>query len=258
MKIHISLFLLLTFISFQTFACKCGTIPLLEEYQSSAFVATVKIIKVSPDPLDEDYHDLEVEILEIYKGEPTTKLKLRSALRTSCSFMTPENTTWLVFVSKDNKGFLRFGACSGSIQIDEQFDESVYPNSNENHKKRVALKLEALAYLQRSSLLSNNKYKITTTDVYGCLDGIKGFTENERFAIYEIDVNPDLTIKKIKAFKRFHNKKLTRTLLKCLKNNLSINTYLKKAIPEPTKVFLMFFYYPQNDKNQSFISYWDL
>ena len=41
---------------------------------------------------------------------------------TSCSFFTALNTTWLIFASKDKDGILKFGYCSGFLNIEKNLN----------------------------------------------------------------------------------------------------------------------------------------
>lgn len=252
------LLFLLILISIETFGCSCGFTPLLEKYQRSEFIATAKILKVIQDDKNQDYHNIDIELINLYKGASTNKLKIISALNSSCSFLPSENTTWLIFASKDHNGSLSFGFCSGSEQIDRQFDLVKYPNLDAKYKKSIDLKLEALSYLRGSKISSVNKFNLITNDYRICSDDLKGFKEKNRFAVYELEVNQDLTIGKIKALKKFNNRKLSKKLTYCLQNNLQINTKRIQTIPEKTKLLLIYFYYLADEKNQSFITTWDL
>lgn len=249
---------LLMLISVKSFGCDCGIIPFLEKYQHSDFIATAKILKVTQDTQNIDYHDIEIELIEVYKGSPITKLKINSDLNTSCSFLTPKNTNWLIFASKDTKGFLSFGYCSSSEQIDRQFDLVQFPGLDTKYKKSIDLKLEALSYLKRNKISTVNEFNLTTNDYNICKDDLKGFRTSDRFAVYELNVNQDLTIDKIKVLQGFDNKELSEKLTNCLQNNLKIYIRSMKTVPAKTKLIVMYFYYPPEGKYQSFITPWDL
>ena len=177
---------LLMLVSVETFGCYCGFTPFLETYQRSDFIATAKISKVIQDNKNENYHDIEIEGINVYKGTPLNRLKIESSLNSSCAFLPSENTTWLIFASKDQNGFLSFGSCSGSIQIDRQFDLVEYPNLDIKYKKSVDLKLEALNFLKRSNISTVNKFNLITNDYSICSDDLKGFKEKNRFAVFDI------------------------------------------------------------------------
>lgn len=249
---------LLMLVSIKSFGCSCGIIPFLNKYQSSDFIATAKILKVTQDPKNQDYHDIEIKLIEVYKGNLITKLKLNSALNTSCSFLTPEDTTWLIFASKGANGVLSFGYCSGSQQIDRQFDLVQFPGLDTKYRKSIDLKLEALSYLKRNKISTVNEFELTTNDYSICHDGLEGFRTSNRFAVYELNVNQDLTIDKIRVLQEFDNKELSKKLTNCLQNNVKIYVKSMKTIPEKTRLIVMYFYYPAEGKDQSFITTWDI
>lgn len=67
------------------FACSCASELVVNNFQKSQFVAKAKLIKITPDPANEDYHDAEIQIIELYKGEHLAKIKIASLRNTSCS-----------------------------------------------------------------------------------------------------------------------------------------------------------------------------
>lgn len=248
----------LMLIAKEAFSCSCANPPLIEKYQSSDFVATIKILKVIQDENNKDYHDIEFELINLYKGASINKLKIESVLNSSCSFLPSENTTWLIFASKSHKAFLRSGACSGNEQIDQAFDLVKYPNAAINYKKSIDLKLEVLDFIKANKIEVDNKFKLIPIDKGLCLDGLKGFNEKERFAVYELTVNPNLSIKKIRILKRFKNKDLSKKLTVCLRDNIKINTRNLDEIPEKAKIIMVYFYYSTDKEYPSFIGKWDL
>lgn len=248
----------LILISKETFSCSCINTPLLEKYQRSDFVAKIKITKVIHDENNKDYHDIDFELISIYKGESINKIKIASVLNTSCSFLPSENTTWLIFASRDRNGFLSSSACAGSEQIDQTFDLLMYPNLDVKYKKSIDLKLEVLEYIKGKKLTIDNKFKLTPTNYRLCLDDLKGFEEKNRFAVYQVIVNRDLSIKNIKVFKRFNNKDLSKKLTSCLQDNMKISAQNMKVISEKAKMIIIYFYYSAEENNQGFVSIWDL
>lgn len=256
MKRLLACFLML--ISIEAFGCSCAFTPLLEKHQRSQFIATAKIVKIVQDNKNEDYHDIDIELISLYKGESRNKLKVISVLNSSCSFFPSENTTWLIFASEDHKGFLSFGFCSGSEQIDRQFDLVKYPNLDLKYKKSMDVKLEVLDFIKRKKIEVDNKFKLITSNYRICSDDLKGFNEKGRFAVYELDVNQNLSIENIRILKRFKNKVLSKKLTACLRENLKMITKNVNAIPEKTKITLIYFYYSAEKENPSFVSTWAL
>jgi hypothetical protein len=135
----------------------------------------------------------------------------------------------------------------------------MYPNLDVKYKKSIDLKLQVLDYLKGSKLIvDNNKFKLTPTNYRLCLDDLKGYEEKNRFAVYQVIVNRDLSIKNIKVIKRFNNKDLSKKLASCLQDNMKISAHNMKVIPEKTKMMIIYFYYSAENNNQSFVSIWDL
>lgn len=248
----------LMLIAKETFSCDCVITPLLEKYSSSDFIATIKILKVIKDENNKDYHDIEFELINLYKGASVNKLKIESVLNSSCSFLPSENTTWLIFASKDHKGFLSSGACSGSEQIDREFDLVKYPNLDVKYKKSIDLKLEVLEFIKSNKLADNNKFRLIPINHGLCLDGLKGFSEKDKFAVYELIVNRNLSIKKIRILKGFTNKDLSKKLTVCLRDNTKITAKNVDVIPEKAKIIVIYFYYSTDKGHPSFVSKWDL
>tara|TARA_R110002124_G_scaffold2112_2_gene13977 strand:- start:10637 stop:10837 length:201 start_codon:yes stop_codon:yes gene_type:complete len=54
------------------------------------FIAKDKILKVTVNKENEGLHDIEIEIIHLFKGENISKLKIYSALNSSYQFFTPE------------------------------------------------------------------------------------------------------------------------------------------------------------------------
>ena len=122
----------------------------------------------------------------------------------------------------------------------------------------IDLKLEVLEYIKRKKHTIDNKFKLIPTNYRLCLDDLKGFEEKNRFALYQVIVNRDLSIKNIKVIKRFNNKDLSKKLTGCLQDNMKISAQNMKVIPEKAKMMIIYFYYSAENNNQSFVSIWDL
>ncbi len=231
----------------------------MENYQRSEFVAVVKILKVTPDPNNDTYHTLEIETLNRYKGEASTLLRINTYANTSCAFSIPENTTWLVFASMGDNNILGFGPCSGSQQIDRYLEDARYPRAAANYKRSLDLKQEVLSYLKKNELVEVNPYNLTLFDI-----GIhetttfKGFDNQNRFAVYELDVNEDLSIDKVTALQSFDNPKLAQLFSEHLRKNARINNKFRKSIPTKTKLIMIYYYYPAEGNDQSFVSWIDV
>jgi hypothetical protein len=256
MKKLLLCFLLL--IAKEAFSCRCGITPFPEKYQSSEFIATVKILHVIPDAKNEDYHDIDFELINLYKGASVSKLKILSMLNSSCSFLPAENTTWLVFASINDSGFLSFGFCSGSQQLDRKFNLVKYPNLDVRYKRSIDLKLEVLAYLKEHKIAVDNKFKLLLNDHNICSEDLKGLNEKRRFSVYEIEVDQGLSIDNVRVLRKFKNDDLSKRITLCLRKNVKVNFSEVDVIPEKTKIITIYFYYPADKGNPSFVSTWDL
>lgn len=80
----------------------------------------------------------------------------------------------------------------------------------------------------------------------------------ERFAIYKIWVNQNVTVKKIKAIKEFSNKHLSEALLTYITDNIMLTQIDQLAkIPKKTEICIALFFYSAEDGFPSFISEYD-
>ena len=68
------------FIGSTSFACECIQDILVHNFQKSAFVAKIKILKVSKPTADGEYQDATIEVLELYKGKKLTTIKIQASL----------------------------------------------------------------------------------------------------------------------------------------------------------------------------------
>lgn len=252
------LIILFYFYSNYAFSCVCDGATLIENFQRSEFVAKVKILKITNIENDFDYQNAEIQVLSLYKGEKLQTIKINYAINSSCAFYVPENSIWLVFASTYNEK-LSFGYCSGSKQIDKIFNLEKYPNAQKNHNESIQRRLSILEILKENKIKFPNENKLRIVYPKKCESDFKGYeVKNNKIALYEIKVNRDLKIKKIKALTEFDNVDLSKEILKCLSENTIIsNKYIKK-IPKITKIYIAYYYYEKGDKYKSFISEIDI
>lgn len=257
MKKLVVLFLFVI-VSIEVFACKCSTPGLTDNFKNSEFVATAKIINIQPDTTNQDYHNIEIEIIDLYKGVAIKKLKIHSILNSSCSFYTEKNSTWLIFASTFNK-ILSFGFCSGSIQLDRKFDLAEYPNLDVNYKKTNDLKLEVLKWLNQNNITLQNEFDVSVIRDVNCYNTLKGFKGKDKdFAVLEFEINEELKIGNVKLDKKFKNAKLSKEILKCSKGDIKISHKTLKTLPRKTKLYAIYYFYPADPTNKSFVSNYDL
>lgn len=253
--------LIVLFFGFQqVFACSCATIPLMDRIPRSDFIATAKIIKVEPDEENSDLHDIQIEIIDLYKGKAITHLKINSSLHSSCPFFTPEDSEWLIFASENEHGELSFGFCSGAKRLDRKFNSEIYPYAETNYNKSIALKLQVLKFLKTEGIMSINEYKLRSSFSNSCLREFKGIEiKGERFALYELMVEDDLSISNVKALKEFDNMEIKSNLLQCIVESVKVHRRNKETnILKRTKIIIGLYYYPAQRGNESFIGQFDL
>ena len=234
------------------FACSCANEGVVNNFQRSEFVAKAKIIKITPDSANSEYHDAVIEIINLYKGEQLSKVKIMSSLNTSCGFLPDENSTWIIFASTW-QGVLSFGFCSGSMQVDEYFDPIEYPNGAKNWGNTIKLREGTIAFLSDHKIFNPNPSSIRAHSSE--IGSFKGYKNENSFAVFQVDVNPDFSIAKIKQLKKFQNRKLNNRVFNSIKTNLKLGG---KHLAKPTQLILFCYYYEQNGSQQSFLSFFDV
>jgi hypothetical protein len=252
MRLVIS-FILLFFLHKST-ACDCVSPPFFVQYQKSDFIATVKILKVSGDERASEYRTIDIEIVEQYKGARTTTVDVLNINRSSCGIVMPENTTWLIFASKDNDGTLKVSSCSGSVQLKDIPFDSKYLNYKKNAEAHLSRTIEVLNYLRNENLNFVDKYGLIPGFSSLCLSDLRGFELKEpSFSVFSLEVEEDLTISSINAVKNFSSNELSSKLFTCVKESIKVNNSRTKPIPAATQVLIIFFYYPSEGENKSFV-----
>lgn len=235
-------------------ACTCLSQRLLDRYAKSEFVATLSVLSVDSDT-DNDYLLLEIEIIELYKGNKTNLLKIRKSKGGGCPMYAPENTKWLIFAQNDQNGNLAFGHCSGPKQLDRTFDKERFPNAEFNYSKGLKRKLELLETLKQEKIKPINTYNLFTSFKEESLEKFKGYQiKNGNHAFYEITVNENLSLKNIKILKEFDDEQLSNELIDFIKNNIHIERIGKlDVIPEETKIILGLHYHSAEKERKSVI-----
>jgi hypothetical protein len=250
MKKFSSLLLLaILMISAEAYACVCARAPLTDYFQRAQFVAKAKILKVTQDPSNAEYHDAEIELITVYKGERLTKIKILSQIKTSCYFLPPENTTWLIFASIQD-GMLSFGQCSGSLQTDRTFIPPYDTRGPKNYRKSIELKEEILEYL-RDHNINPNPHDLTVSN--SALQSIRGYKNKTNFAVFQIEVNADLSIAGIKVIKKFQNGALNRAILKKMKANTTFGLWERK-LTKPVQITIVCSFYEGTPATKSMVS----
>lgn len=99
---------------------------MIDRVANAEFIATAKILRITPDEENPNLHNIEIEIVDLFKGKNTPNLKIYSALNSSCAFYTPENTSWLIFAIENQTkiliGLYYYPAEEGYESFIGQFD----------------------------------------------------------------------------------------------------------------------------------------
>ncbi|MCM4161863.1 hypothetical protein FHG64_15985 [Antarcticibacterium flavum] len=156
-------------------------------------------------------------------------------------------TFYMVHYAHMNKdGNYGTGMCFGNLYFD---------NSN---KRKQLKEDEILGVLKEND--NENTWTSTisyreTGKLYDELRKFKGIELEKSFAIYEITFAPDLTIKEVRKISSFNNK-VDKELVSILKNSeWSGNHYsIHGEVPDNSKLLVGIFYYPADNRNESFLS----
>jgi hypothetical protein len=236
---------------------------MIVSYEDADFVARIKINKVIPDQTNSDNHLLTIEIIELFKGDSTTKIILKSSLNSTCAFMMNAQTEWILFAHKNPKNELTFQMC------DNYFEINRIPNSKDsienqrlffNYTNSLNRKLTMLRLLKSKQINPTNEYKLNIYIPKEFQDQLRGYSLPEAsVALYKISVNTDLTIHSVKSIQPFLNKKLRKKMEKLIVQEIKIKNRNKTLteLPNPTELILGFYYYGQESIYQSFISNFD-
>lgn len=250
------LLIILTFYAQQLFACECESEQFMNLFTRSDFIATARILEITPDSENENRHYSKIEIIDLYKGEHITNLIIYSNLNSSCAFLPPENSLWLLFANKNKNGEVGIGFCSGSQQMDRKFKNDRNSRADKNHKKSNNRKIQFLEYLKSVAIEPKNEFELGFLIEPGSLKKFNNIAvKGDRFALYELTINKDLSIKTVKALKEFDNEKLKADLLQSVFENIKIyHPKSEKEIKNETKIIIGLHYYEADKKYESFIS----
>ncbi len=249
-KFNILLFTLLVLNSIEAHACSCIYRGVTENFQQSEFVAKAKIIKITPDPKNEIYHDAELELIAVYKGDRLKRIKIASELNSSCAFLPAVNSTWIIFASRW-KGVLSFGLCSGGLNFSPTFDPAKTPDGGRHYFKSQALQQQVLEYLSSNKVLNPNPHNLTAINQR--LGTIKGHKNIDEIAVFKVDLNIDLSISEIRIVKTFENDALMKAVFDSMKKDLILVKPRYKTTANSTQM-LVFCYYYEKDDGESYMS----
>jgi len=236
------------------FACRCIDEGVVNDFQKSEFVAKAKLIKITADPVNPDFHDAVIEVIRLYKGAPLVGIKIRSVLRSSCRFLPEVGSTWIIFAQRYN-GILSFGLCSGSMRMEETVDQNKYMRRVKNNSG-VELKESVIDFLSSRGLFDPNPGELQAG--VGGLELFKDFNNKNRFAVFQVDVFPGFLITEISVLQKFSNRRLNRLFFEHMKKNLSVSGLWGKPLKEPARLILFCYFYREHGADLSFLSFLDL
>ncbi|MGY4384174.1 hypothetical protein ACVWYN_001200 [Pedobacter sp. UYP24] len=242
-KFKLLLFLVIILAANAAYPCVCATGTIKSNFTRSQFVATAKILKLTPDPINKNFHDAEIEVINLYKGERLTKIKILSLMNTSCRFLSTENSIWNIFATS-RKGVLSFGSCSGSWEFDNEIDTIQNSKGAKNYAKSMALDQESIEVVKFLSSYQISNYNPSFLNVYNDeLNSIKGYKSTTTIAIFNVTINPDLSIAKVESIKKFKNTALNKVVIKSMKKNLKVKTPEGKPDNKLKRLLVFCYYY---------------
>jgi hypothetical protein len=147
-------------------------------------------------------------------------------------------------------GMLSFGQCSGSLQTDRTFIPPYDTRGPKNYRKSIELKEEILEYL-RDHNINPNPHDLTVSN--SALQSIRGYKNKTNFAVFQIDVNADLSIAGIKVLKKFQNGALNRAVIKKMKANTTFGLRERK-LTEPVQFTIFCYFYEGTPASKSSVS----
>ncbi|MES2829765.1 MAG: hypothetical protein V4687_16525 [Bacteroidota bacterium] len=250
-----TLFLVITLLlaSLQGFACDCIPSSLTQKFQKADFIAIVKLVKIRPDKSDLSYHDAEIKLIKLYKGDRINAIKIHSLVETSCGFLPTENSTWLIFAYKW-EGKLSFDYCSGSSQLDIIEDEGEYPKSTGGFKRHNSLQIESLDFLKRHKIANLNPQNLAIVPPE--LESIKGYKNRNRFAVFQVNVDVSKTVTNVTTLRKFQNEELNKLITDKFKTELKFGNSL--PLTKPAQLFIFCYFYEKEKRYPSFLGYSDL
>jgi len=250
------LFLLLFTLYYQQgMACLCGAIPFLDEIADSDFIATAKILDVIPDKQKRSLAEIDIEMIHLYKGDYVNNLKIRYSPESSCGINPPIDSTWIIFANKNNEGDLKFSLCSGSSQIDKEFEPFVKQKYVAAYKERIETKLQILNYIGKERIYVLNEFELRTSFTKQCLKDFNGIEiKASNFALYELKLDSHLNINNIDPLIEFADEKLQENLLTCLYDSVKVFSKNNQTeTPYSTNIIVGLIYHPPIDGDESFI-----
>ncbi len=217
----------------------------------SEFVAEVKITKVYENEGEEEIYKSDIEILNLYKGDPLKSIYVAGRsdgkMGSSCAIRIHENTELIAYGHKNKDGEMVIGMCSGLT-----YTKNHYFINN----KRIDREKRMLSALREKNIVLTNKVHVSNySSLNDELKQFKGLELEKDFAIFEIEFDSDLKVKNIKSITGFEGS-LNMKLMKILKN-LEWQSYYngeRNVVPESRRILFEINYYKDEENNTTFLT----
>jgi hypothetical protein len=132
-------------------ACSCdnGFIGINNHFAVSDYVVMALVLEFYDSPSAESkFHQIEIQPLEVYKGEPIRELNVWSnkghGIISSCGISPGKDEYWLIYANEDKNGDYTFGWCSKSQNLTEKSYSIIEERWVENDYTRLLKNLEFL------------------------------------------------------------------------------------------------------------------
>lgn len=247
--------IIFTFLIIKTFSCSCVTFPFAVKYQQSDFIAVAKIISIDSGEQHTYYSDIKIDIITLYKGNPITKLKMESPLKSGCGVNAPVNSVWLIYAGKTADGSLAFNYCSAPIRLD-QVEAAIYDDKYKIwHQQYISRTFKLLNFLKEANLSLDVETTAYVRLVRDTANLLKGFEEPAyNFSAFELVFDKESQLEEVQVLKEFNNSILAEQIKRQLLQ-ATIKYYINSPVEKKERRFLMlFFFYPPDEKFQSFVS----
>ncbi len=242
--------------SVQSCACDCLSPKFTEKYMGADFVARVLIRKVYMNKGENMFYKSDIVIHDLYKGTPIKSIEIEGSSdgrkRSSCDISLPENTELLVYAREITKRKYRFDSCSGYVILNAE-------NSAANQRE-----LDMLNLLRKRKINYTNKIWFGKRNGFQAeLERFKGVQLNRDFAMYEMTMSKNMTVKKVEQIIGFGNEvddELRQILEKSawVSSQFSGEGFATNTIPEDSKHLVCFYFYKAGKGHKSFVSEYDL
>ncbi len=235
--------------SINTYACECALRNIIQKVEDADFVAHVRIKSVIQNSKDQDYQNLDVELIEKFKGKFKNNLTILTD-SSMCNIFTSKNTEWIIFANNDQSGKLSFGYCSGSFKIDKK---------KKTAENSITKTFDILRFLRNKNLIPKNNNELITSIPNKCLNRLSEYSkENKEFTVFEVTIRNDLSISKIEQLNKFNDYELNSEISKCINSMEIIYRGKKNKLPRRTKKIILVHYYYFKKSNKILLSTWNL